>query len=104
MGGRDTAHGIQDGHWQVSSLLAHGCAKSLQSCLTVCYRMDCSLPDSSVHGFSNSRIHELKLMSLMTPVLAGRFFTTSDTQEAYPALLTVLQIFFHRFSDKGQNL
>ena len=25
------------------------CAKSLQSCLTPCDAMDCSLPDSSVH-------------------------------------------------------
>ena len=28
------------------------CAKSLQSCLTLCDPMDCSLPGSSVHGFS----------------------------------------------------
>ena len=30
----------------------HACthAKSLQSCLTLCDRMDCSLPGSSVHG------------------------------------------------------
>ena len=28
------------------------CAKSLQSCLTVCDAKDCSLPGSFVHGFS----------------------------------------------------
>ena len=28
------------------------CAKSLQLCPTLCDRMDCSLPASSVHGFS----------------------------------------------------
>ena len=33
-------------------LLAYVCAKSLQSRLTLCYHMDHSLPDSSVHGFS----------------------------------------------------
>ena len=27
-------------------------AKSLQSCLTLCNLIDCSLPGSSVHGFS----------------------------------------------------
>ena len=28
------------------------CAKSLQSCSTLCDPMDCSPPESSVHGFS----------------------------------------------------
>ena len=31
-------------------------AKSLQSCLTVCDPMDCSLPGSSVHGILQARI------------------------------------------------
>ena len=34
------------------------CAKSLQSCLTLCDPMDCSLPGSSVHGISQARILE----------------------------------------------
>ena len=110
-------HGSQDGHWQVSSLLAHVCAKSLQSRPTVCYHMDRSLPDSSVYGFSRREYWSglsfpppgdlpdpgIELMSLMSPVLARGFFTASDTQEAHSPLLTVLQIFFHCFSDKGQN-
>ena len=29
-----------------------------QSCLTLCDSMDCSLPDSSVHGISQARILE----------------------------------------------
>ena len=33
-------------------------AKSLQSCLTVCNPMDCSLPGSSVHGILQARILE----------------------------------------------
>ena len=32
------------------------CANSLQSCLTPCDPMDCSLPGSSVHGISQARI------------------------------------------------
>ena len=32
------------------------CAKSLESCLTVCDPMDCSLPGSSVHGVLQARI------------------------------------------------
>ena len=34
------------------------CAKLLQSCLTLCDPMDCSLPGSSVHGISQARILE----------------------------------------------
>ena len=73
------------------------CAKSLQSCLTLCSPMDCSLPDSSVMGFSRQEYWSglpfpspgdlpdrgLKLTSLMSPASAGRFFTTSDTGEAH---------------------
>ena len=33
-------------------------AKSLQSCLTLCDRMDCSPPGSSVHGILQARILE----------------------------------------------
>ena len=33
-------------------------AKSLQSCLTLCNPMDCSLPGSSVHGILQARILE----------------------------------------------
>ena len=32
------------------------CAKSLQSCLTLCDLMDCSPPGSSVHGVLQARI------------------------------------------------
>ena len=34
------------------------CAKSLQSCLTLCDPMDCSLPGSSVHGIPQARTLE----------------------------------------------
>ena len=33
-------------------------AKSLQSCLTLCDPMDCSLPGSSVHGIFQARVLE----------------------------------------------
>ena len=33
-------------------------AKSLHLCLTLCYPVDCSLPDSSVHGIPQARIGE----------------------------------------------
>ena len=32
------------------------CAKSLDSCLTLCDRVDCSLPGSSVHGILQGRV------------------------------------------------
>ena len=37
---------------------ARGRAKSLQSCLTLCYPTDCSPPGSSVHGIPQARILE----------------------------------------------
>ena len=67
----------------------------LQSCLTLCDPMDRSLPSSPVHGTLQARILEwvacpppgdlpkpgIKPKSLMSPALAGRFFTTSITWE-----------------------
>ena len=32
------------------------CCSVAESCLTLCNPMDCSLPDSSVHGISQARI------------------------------------------------
>ena len=70
--------------------------KSLQSCLTLCDSMDCSLPGSSVHGILQARILEwiafsspgdllgagIKPVSFTPPALAGKFFTTRTTWEA----------------------
>ena len=80
-------------------------AKSLQSCLTLCNLMNCSPPGSSVHGILQARILEwvapspgdlpypgTELTSLMSPVLAGRFITTSATWEA---LVINLWVFMH---------
>ena len=77
------------------SALLHACrcVKSLQLCLTLFDPMDCSLPGSSVHGIIQARILEwiampppedlpnpgIKPESLMSPALAGGFFTTSIT-------------------------
>ena len=66
-------------------------AKSLQSCPTLCNPLDCSPPGSSVPGFSGQEHWSdlpcpppgdlpnpgIELESLMSPALAGRFFTTS---------------------------
>ena len=81
-------------------------AKTLQSCPILCDLMDCSLPDSSVHGillqaslsmgFSSQEYwHGLPCpppgdlpnpgvepSSLMSPAVAGRFSTTITTWEA----------------------
>ena len=77
-------------------------ARSLQSCLTLCDPIDCSLPSSSVHRTLQARILEWVAIpssrgsslprdrthtagidgSLIYPALAGRFFTTSATGAA----------------------
>ena len=74
-------------------------AELLQSCLTICDSMDCSPKCSTVHRILKARIlgywsglHSsppwelpnpgIKPRSLMSPALAGRFFTTHTTWEA----------------------
>ena len=68
-------------------------AKSFQSCPGLCNPIDCSPPGSSVHGILQARILEwlpfsfpgdlpdlgIKALSLRSPALAGRFFTSSTT-------------------------
>ena len=72
------------------------CAKLLQSCLTLCDPIHYRPPGSPVHeiskqeylgGFSRPPLGDLpnpaiKLTSLMSPALAGGFFTTSTKWEA----------------------
>ena len=75
------------------------CIRSLQSCSTLCDNMDYNPPGCSVHGILQARILEwvampssrgssqssdpgIKHMFLMSPALAGRFFSTSATWEA----------------------
>ena len=63
------------------------CAQSLQSCLTLCDAMDCSMPGPSLHGFLQAGILEWvalpcskgssrpRARTQVSPI-AGRFFTT----------------------------
>ena len=44
--------------WVCQAYILAVCAKSLQSCPTLCDPMDCSLPGSSVHGILQARILE----------------------------------------------
>ena len=74
------------------------CAKSLQSCPTLCNPMDYSPPGSSVHGIFQAKIWSglpchspgnlphpgVEPTSLISPALAGGFFTTGTTWEALP--------------------
>ena len=67
-----------------------------QLCLTLCDIIDCSPPDSSVHGISQPRIlgdchfflqgilsdPVTEPKSLASPAVAGKFFTMSTTWEA----------------------
>ena len=72
--------------------------KSLQLCLILCNPMDSSPPGSSVYGIHQARITEWVVMlssrgssqaeptSLVSPAVAGGFFTTSATWEAPKSL------------------
>ena len=57
-------------------------AKLLQSCLTVC-RLLCGLP---FHPPGDLPHPGIELHTLMSPMLAGRLFTTSATWEACPGI------------------
>ena len=91
-------------HWpppRTATLHQGMCAKSLQSCPTLCNPMDCSLPGSSVHGILQARILQgvacpppgdlpdpgIEPVSLPSPALAAGFFTINATWEASPAML-----------------
>ena len=67
-------------------------AKLFQSCPTLCNPMDYSPPGSSVHGFLQARILEWVAMPssrgsfgprIMSPALAGGFFTTSTITSGF---------------------
>ena len=70
------------------------CCLVAKLCPTLCYPMDCSLPGSSVHGISQTRILEWLAISIskgfsgprgQTPIscLSGRFFTTEPPRKSY---------------------
>ena len=80
------------------------CAKLLQSCLTLCYPMECSLQAPLPMGFSRKEYLSglpfpslgdrpgIKPTSLASPVLADGFFTTSTTGK--PVICQELTIIF----------
>ena len=81
--------GLPHCRWILYQLSHDVRAKLLQSYPTLCKSMNCSLPGSSVHGSLQARILEwvaissckgssdsgIEPMSLMSPALAGGFFT-----------------------------
>ena len=62
------------------------CAKSLQSCLTLCNPMDCRVPGSSVHGILQARILEWVALSFSRGIFL--------TQGSNPGLLHCRQILY----------
>ena len=82
------------------------CLSHIWLCVTP---MDCSPPGSSVHGILQKRILEWVSMpsfrdlpspgiepaSLMSPALAGRFFTTYATRKAHISLFSSVQSLSH---------
>ena len=81
-------------------------AKSLQSCPTLCNPMDCSPSGFSVHGILQARILDwlpcppprdppdpgIEPASLMSPALAGGFFTTNTTWETPDSTRYILNV------------
>ena len=81
---------VDTNHGSDSSLMSRVCAKSLQSCLSLCNPIDCSLPDCSVHRILQART--LKWVPFPTqgsnphffksPALACGFFIICATWQA----------------------
>ena len=57
-------------------------AKSLQSCLTLCDPVDCSLPGSSVHGIFQARVLEWGAIALGLWLII-KFLKTACTRGYY---------------------
>ena len=68
--------------------------KLIQSCPTLCYPMECSLPRSSVHEILQAKILECVAIPfcrgssqprdwVQVSIIAGRFFTIWTTREAW---------------------
>ena len=100
-------------HWTTREV-PRACAKLLQLCPTSWDPVDSSPPVPSVHGILQARILEWDAISssrgssqgsnlcLMSPALAGRFFTTSTTWEARGSPLA-LQFSLHWLSNMSPN-
>ena len=55
------------------------CAKSLQSCLTLCDPVDCSPPGSSVHGILQARILEWVAISFSNACIHAKSLQSCPT-------------------------
>ena len=84
--------------------------KSLQSCVTLCDPVDCSQPDSSVHGISRQECWNglpfpppvglpdpgIKLLCPVSRALAGGFFTTEPSgkqdRQKHPLFLRCMSL------------
>ena len=84
-------------------------SKLLQSCPTLCNPMDCSLPDSSVHGILQARILEWATMASSrgssqprnqtcvscSSCITGGFFTTG---EAHIYVYLCIHVYINRYT------
>ena len=71
-----------------SNNILHVCAKLLQSCLTLCDLMDCSLPGSSVHGILQARTLEWVALSSSKQKLLNVLCPTWINKEVVNPLAT----------------
>ena len=88
--------------------------KVTQSCLTLCNPMDCSVPDSSIHGILLARILEWVTIPFSRgssqprdwtqfSLIAGRFFTVWATSEAPKMVQTLTKCTQHVLSSYYMN-
>ena len=93
MSHKQESHGCEWRHCgEHTEMQCVGCvrAKSLQSCLTLCDPVDCSLPGSSVHGILQARV--LKWIAM--PSSKGSSQTRDQTDISYVSCIG-RQVLFH---------
>ena len=77
---QETSHMILDRTVFTSVFCGKKCSRS--GCLTLCHPMDCSLPGSSIHGISQSRILEWVAISFSRESSRVRYQTWGSTLRA----------------------
>ena len=91
----------------VSSHSSEWVSEVAQSCLTLCHRMDYSLPGSSVHGILQARILKWVAISfsrgssqprdwIQVSCIVGRRFTIWATREAHSSMVGLIATSFKR--------